>query len=85
MSTFLRCIAWQKWGPAEAGCPEQSCSHSQLAQCFFERSEYVHGQFAAFLLSINFFIALVIGPDTLGSLLKSKSLLLATFSLSACF
>ncbi len=44
-----------------------------MAQCSLERShKTLIASWAAFLWSMSFFIALVIGPETLGSALKTK-------------
>ena len=69
--SLMNCFA--KLGSNNRGLSEHSCSHSHMVQCFLERShKTLMASWAAFLWSSNFFIARVIGPEILGSALKSN-------------
>jgi hypothetical protein len=81
----LSLIYWQaKFGSSKSGLSELSCSNSHMEQCSFDRLQStLMANWAAFLWSINFFIALVTGPVIAGSLLKFKSSFGETVSLVA--
>jgi hypothetical protein len=67
-------IYWRaKLGLKSNGLSEHSCSHSHIAQCFLDKSHStLMASCAAFLWSISFLRALVIGLEMFCSELKSK-------------